>query len=82
MDLFLKGLSSHDDHKITSSLQNITSLSLSYFTKKDYRKGPVMIFLSNVAGDLQFTKKGLYHRCFPVNVEKFLRPAFLQNTSQ
>lgn len=41
-----------------------------------------MIFLSNVADDLQFTKKGLYHRCFPVNVEKFLRPAFLQNTSQ
>ena len=26
-------------------------------------------------------KKRLWHRCFPVNFEKFLRTSFLQNTS-
>ena len=28
-----------------------------------------------------FIKKGLWHRCFPVNFAKFLRAHFLQNTS-
>ena len=28
-----------------------------------------------------FIKKGLWHRCFPVNFVKFLRTPFLQNTS-
>ena len=28
-----------------------------------------------------FIKKRLQHRCFPVNITKFLRAAFLQNTS-
>ena len=28
-----------------------------------------------------FIKKRLEHRCFPVNIVKFLRTAFLQNTS-
>ena len=28
-----------------------------------------------------FTKKRLWHRCFPVNLAKFLRTPFLQNTS-
>ena len=26
-------------------------------------------------------KKGLWHSCFPINVAKFLRTPFLQNTS-
>ena len=46
--------------------------------KNFYRKTPVLESLNNVA-DLQannFIKKRLQHRCFPVNVAKFLRTAF------
>ena len=41
-------------------------------------------FLSNKATGLKagnFIEKGLQHRCFSVNLAKFLRTAFLQNTS-
>ena len=30
---------------------------------------------------INFVKRRLQHRCFPVNIAKFLRTAFLQNTS-
>ena len=30
---------------------------------------------------INFIKKSLWHRCFPVNFAKFLRTPFLQNTS-
>ena len=39
-----------------------------------------IIFFNKVAG-LSFLKKRLWHRCFSVNFAKFLRAAFLQNTS-
>ena len=29
-----------------------------------------------------YLKKGLWHRCFPVNFVKYLRTPFLQNTSE
>ena len=40
-------------------------------------------FFNKVAGLRSATllKKRLWHRCFPVNFAKFLRTAFLQNTS-
>ena len=39
--------------------------------------------LNKIAGLRPATllKKGLWHRCFPVNLVKFLRTSFLQNTS-
>ena len=41
------------------------------------------LFFDKVAGLRPSTllKKRLWHRCFPVNVEKFLKTPFLQNTS-
>ena len=41
------------------------------------------LFFNKVAGLSPATllKKSLWHRCFPVNFEKFLRTPFLQNTS-
>ena len=35
-----------------------------------------------VSETCNFIKKRLWHRCFPVNFVKFLRPPFLQNTSR
>ena len=42
------------------------------------------LFLNKVAGIRPATllRKGLWHRCFPVNFAKFLRTPFLQNTSR
>ena len=42
------------------------------------------LFFNKVAGLRPGTllKKGLWHRCFPVNFAKFLRTLFLQNTSE
>ena len=42
------------------------------------------LFFSKVAGLRSATllKRRLWHRCFPVNFAKFLRTAFLQNTSE
>ena len=44
---------------------------------------PQSLFLNKVAGLRLATllKKRLWHRCFPVNLAKFLRAPFLQNTS-
>ena len=41
------------------------------------------LFFNKVAGLGPSTlfKKSLWHRCFPVNFEKFLKTPFLQNTS-
>ena len=41
------------------------------------------VLFNKVAGlqDCKFIKKRYQHRCFPVNIAKFLRTAFLQNTS-
>ena len=42
------------------------------------------LFFNKVEGLRSATllKKRLWHRCFPVNFEKFLRTPFLQNTSR
>ena len=42
------------------------------------------LFFNKVAGlrSLTLLKKRLWHRCFPVNVAKFLKTPFLQNTSR
>ena len=46
------------------------------------RKTPVLESLFNkVAGLKFFIIKILQHRCFPVHIAKFLRTAFLQNSS-
>ena len=54
--------------------------NLAKFTGKDLRKSQ---FFNKVAGLRPETllKKGLWHRCFPVNFLKFPRTPFLQNTS-
>ena len=36
------------------------------------------LFLIKLQG-FNFIKKGLQHRCFPVNIAKFLRTAFLEH---
>ena len=49
-----------------------------------HRKPPVLEFVLNKLAGLQannFIKKRLQHRCFLVNITKFLEHAFLQNTS-
>ena len=38
------------------------------------------LFFNKVFNEVSL-KKRLWHRCFPVNFEKFLRTPFLQNTS-
>ena len=42
------------------------------------------LFFNKVTGlrPVTLLKKSLWHRCFPVNFTKFLRTAFLQNTSR
>ena len=47
-----------------------------YFSKEIFLKTPV--FESVKA--CNFIKKRLQRKCFPVNIAKFLRTAFLQNT--
>ena len=45
-------------------------------------KSPVLKSLFNKVAGLQacnFTKKRLQHRCFPVNIVKFLRTPILKN---
>ena len=39
------------------------------------------LFLNGVARPATILKKGLWHRCFPVNFVKLLRTPFLQSTS-
>ena len=39
------------------------------------------LFFNKFAGPATLLKKRLWRRCFPVNVTKFLRTPFLQNTS-
>ena len=49
-----------------------------------HKKTPVLGSLFNKVASLQicnFLKKRRQHRCFPVNIAKFLRTPFLQNTS-
>ena len=50
----------------------------SKFTGKHLCQG---LFFNEVAWSCNFIKKRLWHRCFPVNFDKFLRTPFLQNTS-
>ena len=42
-----------------------------------------ILFFNDIAGlkACNFIKKGLQHRCFPVNIAKFLRIPILKNTS-
>ena len=40
------------------------------------------VFDHYVGRSATLLKKRLWHRCFPVNIEKFLRTPFLQNTSR
>ena len=48
------------------------------FTGKHLRQS---LYFNKVAGLATLFKKKLWHRCFPVNFEKFLRATFLQRTS-
>ena len=54
---------------------------------KIHRKTPVLSITCTLKNflkffkDQSFMKKSLQHRCFPVNVARFLRPPFSQNTS-
>ena len=54
--------------------------NLTKFTRKHLCQS---LFFNKVAGLRPATllKKRIWHRCFPVNFAKFLRIAFLQNTS-
>ena len=54
--------------EISQNSQENTSVRVSFLTK-------LQISACN------FIKKSLQHRCFPVNLAKFLRAPFLQNTS-
>ena len=48
-----------------------------------YQKQPPEVFCKNVLPQPAILlKKRLWHRCFPMNFAKFLRTAFLQNTSE
>ena len=55
--------------EISQNSQKSTCARVSFLTKLQAR-GPATIL-----------KKGLWHRCFPVNFVKFLKTAFLQYTS-
>ena len=50
---------------------------------KDVLRNFTKFFFNKVAGLMPATllKKRLWHRCFPVNLEKFSKTLFLQNTS-
>ena len=54
------------------NLQNYTCR-----TYKTIREVTQRVFLRSTT----LLKKSLWHRCFPVNFEKFLRTPFLQSTS-
>ena len=56
---------------------NVVPRNIAKFTGKHLRQ---RLFINKDAG-LRPAKKGLWHRCFPVNFAKFLRIPFLQNTS-
>ena len=53
------------------------------FSKLAGKQLCLSLFYNKVAGlnPATLLKKRLWHRCFPVNFEKFLRTPFLQNTS-
>ena len=52
------------------------------FTKFTGKNLCQRLFLKKFAGNAcNFTKKRLWHRCFPVNFSKFLRTPFSQDTS-
>ena len=53
--------------------------NFSKFTGKHLYQSPFLVKLQ--AWHAILFKKILWHRCFPVNFAKFLRKAFLQNTS-
>ena len=55
--------------KITSKMKRISATG-GVLSKKKFLKKPATLL-----------KKGLPHRCFPVNFAKFLRTPSLQNTS-
>ena len=59
--------------------------ALRNFTKFTGKQLCLSLFFNKVAGlrpgPATLEKKRLWHRCFPVNVAKFLRTPFLQNTS-
>ena len=66
----------------------ITSRSIRlqmFFKKGIYRKKPVLVslfqyfFIKKIS--IFFIKNRLQHRCFSMNIAKFLRASFLQNTS-
>ena len=49
-----------------------------------HRKTPVLQSLFSKVASLEtcnFINKGLQHRCFPVNIAKFLRKFYLKNTT-
>ena len=66
----------------TSSETAVCSCSLKYMfliIRNIYRKTSVLESL--LQRDANFIKKRFQYRCFPVNIAKFLRTAFLSNTS-
>ena len=64
--------------KITQKqpFQDVLQNRCSIFFCKVHRKTPALESLES------HIKKRLQHRCFPVNIVKFFRIAFLQNTSR
>ena len=56
--------------------------NFSKFTGKHLYQRPFFNKLAGLAWPATLLKKRLWHRCFPVNFAKFLRTAFLQNTSR
>ena len=72
----LKTGSSHWRYSVRKDVLKI----FAKFTEKHLCRSP---FFNKVAGLKPATllKKRLWHLCFPVNLAKFLRTSFLQNTS-
>ena len=57
-----------------------------YIKSADMKKNITYWLVKNSRNDLNtapatLSKKRLWHRCFPMNLAKFLRTPFLQNTS-
>ena len=50
--------------------------------RKIHKKTPMPEPLFNRVADATLLKRRLWHRRFPVNIAKFLRTPFLQNTSE
>ena len=71
--LFLHGVMFRSSHQRCSMKKDVLR-NFSEFTGKH-------LCHSLCLGLQLYLKKRLWHRCFPVNLEKFLRTPFLQNTS-